>query len=235
MNNTFFQGLGDLGTGVEQSFQTIGSGALDVLPKIIAAFVVFIVGWVIAVFIGRLVAQIIRAMKLDRFLEGTPVERVVTRAGFSLNLGGFVGGLFKWFVIIVFLVASLDILGLETVNIFLQQVVLGYLPQVIIAVFILLIAAVLADTMQKVVVGSAKAAEIKAANFLGLVTRWSIWTFAILMALYQLGVAPQFMYALFVGIVAMLSLAGGLAFGLGGRDAAAQYIEKVRKNIAHHE
>jgi len=123
-------------------------------------------------------------------------------------------------------------LGLTQVNIFLQEVVLGYLPQVIAAVLILLIAAVIADAMQKVVVGSAKAAEIKAANLLGAITRYSIWIFAILIALSQLGIAPQFMYTLFTGIVAMLALAGGLAFGLGGRDAASQYIEKVKHDIA---
>ena len=86
--------------------------------------------------------------------------------------------------------------------------------------------------MQKVAVGSAKAAEVKSASFLGGVTRWAIWVFAILIALSQLGIAAQFMFTLFTGVVAMLALAGGLAFGLGGRDAAQKYLERLRRDIS---
>ncbi len=229
MNESLIQAWG---IGLGESFQTVGSGALQFLPQIIVALVIFIAGWAVGVLIGRVVEQVIKSMKFDKVLAGARVEEVLSRAGFSLNSGAFLGGLIKWFVIIVFLVASFDVLGLTQVNIFLQEVVLGYLPQVIAAVLILLIAAVIADAMQKVVVGSAKAAEIKAANLLGAITRYSIWIFAILIALSQLGIAPQFMYTLFTGIVAMLALAGGLAFGLGGRDAASQYIEKVKHDIA---
>lgn len=220
------------GVGLGQSFQSVGVGTMEFLPKIIVALVIFISGWAIGVLIGRVIDQIVKAMKFDKLLAGAQIEEVLSRAGFTLNSGAFLGGLVKWFIIIVFLVAAFDVLGLTQVNIFLKDVVLGYLPQVIVAVLILLIAAVIADAMQKIVVGSAKIAEVKTANLLGAITKYSILIFAILIALSQLGIASQFMYTLFTGIVAMLALAGGLAFGLGGRDAASRCIEKIKEDLS---
>ena len=107
---------------------------------------------------------------------------------------------------------------------------LGYLPQVIIAVLILLVAAVVAEAAQRVVAGSAAAANLKSANFLGSVSRWAIWVFAILAALDQLGVTP-FIQTLFTGVVVALALAFGLSFGLGGQQAAARYIEKMSEQM----
>ena len=162
------------------------------------------------------------------------MDEVLKRAGFNLDSGRFVGDLVEWFVIIVFLVASLDVLGLTQVNNFLQQVVLLYLPQVIVAVLILLIAVMIAAAMQRVVVGSAMAAGVRSANFLGAVTKWAIWIFAVLMALFQLGIAAPFVQTLFTGVVVAISLALGLSFGLGGQQAAAGFIEKVREEIKSH-
>ena len=127
--------------------------------------------------------------------------------------------------------ASFDVLGLNQVNDFLQQVVLLYLPQVIVAVLILLVTALIADAMQSLVVGSAKAAEVKSANFLGSVTKWSIWVFAILMALFQLGVAAPFLQTLFTGFIVALALALGLSFGLGGKDTAKRILEKMEDSF----
>jgi len=96
---------------------------------------------------------------------------------------------------------------------------------------ILLVAAVIAEAMQKVIVGSAKAAGVRFAHLDGTITRWAIWVFAILAALFQLGIAAAFIQTLFTGVVVALALALGLSFGLGGQDAAARYIEKIRQEI----
>jgi hypothetical protein len=215
-----------------QSFQGLWIGVVDFVPNLVVAIIIFVLGWVVGAVLGRVVAQFIKALKIDRALESMGVGDVLSKAGFNLNSGAFVGALVRWFFIIAFLVASFDVLGLSQVNIFLQQVVLSYLPNVIVAALILLVAAVIADAMQKVVVGSAKAADVANAHFLGGVTRWAIWLFAIIIALSHLGIAQQFMQILFTGLVVMLALAGGLSFGLGGRDAASKYIEKLRGDIS---
>ncbi len=216
---------------LNQSFQSMFYGLMTYLPNLIVAIIIFVVGWLIGAGIGRVVAQIVGSLRLDQALRAAGAERLLERAGFTLSSGNFLGLLVKWFFIIVFLVASLNVLHLNQVNIFLRDVVLGYLPQVIVAVLILLAAAVLAEVAHRVVSGSAKAARLASANFLGTVARWSIWVFAILAALNQLQVAPVFVQTLFTGIVIAISLAIGLSFGLGGQQAASRYLEHVREQI----
>ncbi|PIR70663.1 MAG: hypothetical protein COU46_00290 [Candidatus Niyogibacteria bacterium CG10_big_fil_rev_8_21_14_0_10_42_19] len=214
------------------SFQQLWSGVVMIIPKIVVAIIIFLVGWLVAVSLGRVVAQIIRALKVDRALQSLGVEEPLSRAGFRLDSGAFMGALVKWFFIIVFLVASVDVLGLSQVNSFLSDVVLLYLPNVIVAAMILLVAAVLSDVVYRVVEGSAKAAHLPSASLLGGVTKWAIWVFAILAALFQLGIAGPFIQTFFTGFIAALSIATGLAFGLGGKDAAAKFIERLRSDIS---
>lgn len=213
-----------------QSFQNLAYGLALFIPNLIVAVIIFIIGWLVGVGVGRLVSQIVQSIRVDDALRAAGVEKIVHRAGFKLNSGAFLGFLVKWFFIIVFLLASLDVLGLTDVTLFLRSVVLTYLPHVIVAVLILLVAAVIADAAQRVVSGSAAAANIRSANFLGALARTAIWVFAVLAALDQLGVTP-FIQTLFTGVVVAFSLAFGLAFGLGGQQAAADYIRHLKEEI----
>ncbi|MBU1056685.1 MAG: hypothetical protein KKC46_23060 [Proteobacteria bacterium] len=214
-----------------QSFQNLWFGVIGFVPNLVVAILIFAVGWVVGALLGRVVMQMVRSLKLDKLLRSTGLESTLNKAGFRLDTGKFIGGLIKWFIIVVFAIAAFDVLGLTQVNQFLQQVVLLYLPRVIAAVFILLIAAILAEAVENVVKGSAKAADIKVSNLLGAISRWAIWVFAILMALYQLGVAAAFVQTLFTGLVVAVALAAGLAFGLGGKDAATDAIESIKHSI----
>ena len=215
-----------------KSFQDIGLGLANFIPNLFVAIVIFVIGWIVGSIMGKIVGQIVGGLKVDNALKSAGVSDLVAKAGFNLNSGAFIGGLIKWFFIIVFLVASLDVLGLSQVNQFLQNVVLSYLPQVIVAVFILLVAVIIAEAMQKIVIGSARAANIKSANFLGAATKWAIWIFAILTTMMQLGIGTAFINTLFTGVIIAFSLAIGLSFGLGGQEAASRYIEKIRHEIA---
>jgi small-conductance mechanosensitive channel len=216
---------------LSQSFQNLFYGLVSFVPSLVVAIVIFTVGWLVGVGLGRVVAQVVNALRVDQALKSTGIERVLSRAGFQLSAGKFLGTLVEWFFIVVFLVAALDVLNLTTVNLFISQVVLGYLPQVIVAVLILLVAAVVAEATQNLVVASAKAAAVGSAHFLGTVARYAIWIFAILAALAQLNVATAFVQTLFTGIVIAVSLAVGLAFGLGGQASAAHYLERLRSEM----
>jgi len=136
------------------SFQDLWAGVISFVPNLIVALVIFIFGWIIAVWLGYLVAQLIRSLKVDKVFQGLGVEEPLQRAGFRLDTGAFVGGLVRWFFIIVFLVAAVDVLGLSQVNYFLSGVLL-YIPNVIVAALILVIAALIADVAKRVIVGSA--------------------------------------------------------------------------------
>lgn len=216
------------------SFQDMGTGLIEFVPSLVVAIIIFIVGWVVGSILGRIVSQFAKSLKVDNALRTAGLDEILGRAGFELNAGKFLGGLVKWFIITVFLVASLEVLGLNQVNVFLQEVVLLYLPQVIVAVLILLVAAVIAEVMQNIVIGAAKAVNMSSANFLGSVAKWSIWVFALLAALNQLGVATAFVQTLFTGIVVAVSLALGLSFGLGGQEAAGRYLNKIQDEIKTH-
>lgn len=223
--------LDNLSYALEGAFSSLLIGVVEFIPKIIVAILVIVLGWLIGAALSKLVAQIVKAIKVDKALEAAGARELVRKAGFELNSGVFLGELVKWFVIVVSFIATFDILGLRDVNQFLEGVVLGYIPQVIAAVLILLVAVVVANALQKTVIASAKAAGFASASLLGAVTKWAIWIFALLAALFQLNIAATFIQTLFTGFVVALSLALGLAFGLGGRDAAKDYVEKLRDEI----
>src|ERR1035437_2859306 len=214
------------------SFRDLWLGIATYVPNLIIAIIIFILGWVVGMIVGRGIEQIFKTIRFDEALKKTGADEVMHRGGMSLNSGAFVGGLVKWFIILVFLIASFDVLGLAQVNDFLQGVVLSYLPKVIVAVLVLLVAGVLGDTMQRIVTTSARAANIRSAGMLGVVTRWVIWIFAFLVAMSQLGIASAFFQTLFTGFVIALALGVGLSFGLGGQQAAADVIAKVRHDMA---
>jgi hypothetical protein len=213
------------------SFQSLWLGIVQFVPNVIVALIIFILGWLIGAALGRIVDQLIKAAKLDAVLKNTGLNEAVERAGFTLNTGAFLGMLVQWFVIVVFLVASLQILGLTQVNVFLQTVVLAYLPQVIVAALMLIVGAVVAKVAKDIVGGAAHAAGVAGAALAGSIAKWAVWIFTLLAVLAQLQVATAFVQTLFTGIVVAFSLALGLAFGLGGQEAAARAIEKMKMDM----
>lgn len=228
----FIQQWGDVFT---TSLQSLWYGFVSFVPKLIFAVIIFIIGWTIGVVVARALAQVINALHVNKLLESIGAKNVLDRAGFKLDLGKFVGEVAKWFIVLVFLMASLDVLGLDQVNLFLREVVLGYLPRVFVAALLLVIATLVSDAIRKFVEGSARAMGVGSARMAGAIAKWAIWVFVVIIVLSELGIAPAFMQILFTGIVAMLALAGGLAFGMGGKDAASRVIEKMRNSVSSHD
>jgi len=220
------------------SFQNLWLGIVGFVPNLVVAIIILILGWLLGALFGRAIWQVFRSLKVDEALRRAGFESFLRRGGLNLDSGAFIGGLVKWFIIVVFLVAAFDVLGLTQVNLFLQQVVIAYLPRVLVAALVLLVGGVIGDITERVVVTAARTAEIRSAHFAGTIAKWAIWIFAILVALSQLGIAAAFSQTLFTGIVIALSLALGLSFGLGGQEAAARFIERVRGEMSernHHQ
>ena len=216
---------------LNQSFSNLFIGLVAFLPNLILAVVIFIVGWLVGAGLGRVVEQIVNSLRIDQALKPTGIDRVLSRAGVKLSSGKFLAFFVKWFFIIAFLLASLELLHLTVVASFLQTIVLQYLPQVIIAVLILLVAAVVAEAAERVVTSSAKAGSLRSAGFIGKIAKYAIWVFALLAALTQLGVATEILQALFQGIVIALALGLGLSFGLGGQASAARFLDRLQAEI----
>lgn len=225
----------DLFGVIEMSFYSIWNDVLSYLPSVIIALLVLIVGWIIAGSLKVVIESIFIRLRVNEALDKAGVDALAQRAGYKLKAGQFVGTLVKWFVILVFFVAALEILHLSQVTVFFRDVVLGYLPKVIVSVLILLVATIVANVASASVVAGARAAEIKTADMLGSVTRYAILVFALLAVLNQLNIAGELIQTLFMGIVFAASLAFGLAFGLGGKEAASKYIaEMTGKGGGYH-
>jgi len=212
------------------SFQTIWSGFIGFLPKFLGAIIVFLIGLIIANGLGALVAQFINAIKLDRLLEKVGVGRFFERAGWKINSGKFLGELVKWFFIIVFLLAAADILQLYGLTAFLRDILL-YIPNIIIAVLIMLAAVLVGSFLRGLVLGGAKGAKLYSSKAVAAITWWAILIFGFFAALLQLGVAVSIVNAIITGFIAMLAIAGGIAFGLGSKDYASHLVEKFREKV----
>ncbi len=225
----FIQNWGGVFT---ESLLNLWYGFISFVPSLLGAIILFIIGWVVGGVVGKAISQVVTALKVDKLFESAGANDLMGRAGMKLNVGGFLGGVVKWFIVIVFLMASLEIMGLTQVNDFLREAVLYYLPKVVIAALVLIIATVISDVMKKLVQASAQAANVRSAVMLGSVARYAIWTFAFIIALSELGIATAFMQILFTGLVGALAIACGLAFGLGGKDAAGRAVDRFSKDMS---
>lgn len=220
----------DWGSVILVSLEQVWTSVANFVPALLGAIIVFIIGWIVAVSLGKVIEQIIKSLKVDAILEQVELHKMLDRADIKLDSGAFIGGLVRWFLIIVFLLAALNILGLNEVSGFLRDV-LNYIPRVVVAALILVIAALVAHTVERTARASVESAGMHG-SFVGVVVRWAIWIFALITALYQLGVAPALLQTVVMGLIAMIAIAGGLAFGLGGKDMAGDILNRMRREIS---
>lgn len=200
------------------------------LPKLVGATLVFIIGWFIAIGIGKLVAEILKRLRFNRIFEKGVWKEALEKAEFRVDAAGFIGAIFKWILVIVFLLAAVEIVGLAQFAGFLTNI-LGYLGNVIIAVLIFVVAVIIADIVEKIVRAAVEGMKVGYGTLIGTIAKWSIWIFAILAILSQLKVTPSLIEILFTGIVALIAIAGGIAFGLGGKELAAELLRELQRKL----
>ncbi len=211
-----------------QSLTQLGTSTAAFIPSLVGAVLTLLVGWIVAAGLGTLVEKVITLAKVDSLLKKAGFEEMVSRAGMRLHSGHFLGKLVYWFVMIGFLIAVADILGLPQFSLFLTQV-MGYLPSVFAATVIMLATVWVANLVKTFIAASAKGAELPGAELVGVIAWWSIFVFGLFATLLQLQVAETIISIVVTGIVAMLAIAGGLAFGLGGKAYAEHLIERFRR------
>jgi len=210
------------------SLMGVWVGVINFLPALIGALIVLIVGLIIASGLRMVVEKIISALKVDSLLKRVGLSPFFERAGLQINSGKFIGLLVYWFLVIAFLLAATDILGLYGLSLFLRDIV-SYIPNIIIAVLMMIAAIVLANFSKSLVKASVTSAKLHAPKFLGTLAWWSIVIFGFLTALMQLGIATTIIQTLITGFIAMLAIAGGIAFGLGGKDYATSLLDKLKR------
>ncbi len=214
---------------VLDSFSSLWGSVGAFLPRFLVALVLFLVGWLLAIILAKVVWHAVKFLQLDRGLESIGLRSVVERSGHKLDSGLVFYHLVKWFVVILALMVASNILGLDEVTQFLQTVAF-YIPNVFIAALILLVGVMVARFLESLVRGSVRAASLASGNFLGMLTRWAVLVFSFLIALEQLQVATDIIRIAVTGVIVAAALGFGLAFGLGGRDHAEEVIAHWRKH-----
>lgn len=217
------------------SLEEVWESFASFLPELIGGLIIFIIGLIFASFLRRLAEKLISLTKIDKAIEGLGFVERYEEAGMKVSFASFVGWLVKWFIIIATLLSVADIWGLTKVSEFLNEVFL-YIPNVIVSVIVLAVGILVGTATYKLVSRSVKASTVLAdssAGFLAAVSKWAIIIFAVMAALNQLGVASRLIEIGFTGIVAMFALAGGLAFGLGGQDKAAEWLETLEREVSN--
>ncbi len=187
---------------------------------------VFSLGIFFSRLLGRLAAKAIKKVYVDKALETTGAKGALEKIGFRSEISAAFGLLITWSLYAVFLVAAADILGLTQISAFLSDVVL-YIPNIIIAVVMLIMGVIISGFVQVLVKETALAANLSSSELLSRGAKWSIIVFSFMAALIQLRVATELIQILFAGLVFSLSLASGIAFGLGGKDKAKEIIDQI--------
>lgn len=210
-----------------QALQGAWGGFIVFVPKLIVALIIFVIGWFVAIAIDQLVTRTLERLRFNRLFEKAGWKEALEKAEFDVHPAEFIGAIFKWILVIVFLMISVEILGFVQFAAFLKSVI-DWLPNLVVAVAIFVVAAIAAEILSKITVASVEKARVGYSHLAGRIVRWSVWVFALLAILFQLGVARPLIETLFTGLMAGLALAFGIAFGLGGKDLAANLLEGVR-------
>jgi hypothetical protein len=193
------------------------------IPKVLGFLVILIAGWFIASLIDKGVAAILRAIRFNELANRAGLTDFIDKMGMNTDPAGLLGLVVKWFVRLIALVVAFDALGLPAVSEVLQQFLM-WLPNVVVALIVLVIGGLAARALSNVVRGSAKEGGLSNADFLAKLASVMVWAFAIVVAVNQIGIATTLVNTLFMAFVGAIALGAGLAFGLGGRDTAAEIV-----------
>jgi hypothetical protein len=220
----------DTGDALRASLTGALNAFFSAIPRILGFAVVLIVGWIIASLLARGVQALLHAVKFNELARRSGFADFVQKMGVKDDASGVIAGIVKWFVRLIALVVAFDTLGLPAVSNVLQQLLL-WLPNLVVALVVLVIGGLAAKALSQLVRGASAEAGFTNPEMLATVTRVAVWGFTIVVAINQLGIATTLINTLLIGLVGALALGFGLAFGLGGRDRAAQMLERAGRNM----
>jgi hypothetical protein len=212
------------GAALTTSLATALSLFLGAIPRIIGFLVILIIGWIISSALAAAVAALLRAVKFNVMAQNSGIQGFINNMGLRTDASGLLANIVKWFLRLIVLVVAFDALGLPAVSQVLQQFLL-WIPNLVVAVVVLVIAGLAANALSNLVRGATAQAGFDNPDLLATIARVAVWAFGIVVAVNQIGIAQELVNTLFMGFIGALALAAGLAFGLGGRDTAGQIVQ----------
>lgn len=213
----------DLSIAVSSAVLNALAGFISFIPSLVGGLIILIVGLIVGAVVYRVVVSVLKTLRVEKYLARYGVTTVEGR---EVEWTEILAELSRWAVIVVFLIPAFQAWQLGAINLVLNRVIL-YIPNVIVAVVIAMIGLVFAKLSYKIAFSAARSLGRDLAHTVALVAQWSISVFVAFLVLHQLGVAQELLRILFAGLVAMLAIAGGLAFGLGGQGTAKSVLESL--------
>lgn len=217
----------DFGTTTISSLATVWAAFIIAVPKVIGFIVIVIIGWFVASLIAKGVSALLHAIKFNQLAQRSGFSDLVQKMGIQTDASGFLALIVKWFIRLIVLIVAFDALGLPAVSDVLKRLLL-WLPNLVVALVVLVLAGLLAKALASLVRASAAKARLGNPDLLAAIASTAVWAFAIVIAVDQVGIATTLVNTLFMGTVFAFSLALGLAFGLGGKDTAGQMVSEWR-------
>lgn len=196
----------------------------DFIPSLFGALIIFVVGWIIARILRLIVKQFLGLIRFDILAEKGGIADILAKGGIKTTASQVLSGLVYWLLIIIVLALSLDALGLETVSSLLDQL-LGYLPFVIAAVFVLVVGMFLSAFVSGIVSTAAGGAHIPQPQLLGNISKYIIIIFAVVIALKQLQLETDLLDQIVLIAIGAVGFALAISFGLGCKDIAGRYMD----------
>lgn len=204
------------------------------VAKLILAIVVFVIGYLISVGVGKIMTEILKSIKFNKLFDKEGWHKALQRANVDVDPSEFIGAITKWVFVIVSLLIAVDILGLAQFGMILTQV-LNYLPNVVIAALIFVVAVIISDIIEKIVRITVERMHLKHGYLAASIIKWAIWVFTIFLILEQLLPNSDLIKTLYMaivwGIVGTIAVGLALAIGLGGKDVAGEVIRDMKDKI----
>ena len=209
-------------------------GLISFVAKLILAVVVFVVGYLISVGIGKIVIEILKSVKFNKIFDKEGWHKALQKANVDVDPSEFIGAIVKWVFVVVSLLIAVDILNLAQFGVILTQV-LNYLPNVVVASLIFVVAVIISDIIEKIIRISVERMRLRHGYLAASIVKWAIWVFTVFLILEQLLPSSDLIKTLYMaivwGIVGTLAAGIALAIGLGGKDAAAEVIREMKNKI----
>ncbi len=220
----------ELNTLITEPVREMLTKIMAYLPVLLGALVILIVGWLVAKAIRQLVGWLLKTVRFDVLADKTGISEVLRKGNLKISAGEVISGLVYWLIIIMVLVMAVDALGLPKASDVLASL-FAYVPKVIAALLVLVVAMFLANFVSGIVRTAAGNANLPRPEIFAGISRWAIIIFAVTISLGELGIATLLVTTTFNIILGGVCLALALAFGLGGKDAAAKYLDELMKKM----
>lgn len=216
-----------IGDAVTATLTRALSSFANYIPQLVAGIIILVIGVVVAAILREIVLRILNFVKIEGWFAKISGGKEPRESAWAKILAELV----RWTVVILFLIPAAEAWALPRVTEVLDQL-LVYIPNVLVAVVVGFVGFAVANVVFDVVRNTAVSLGSESSNLLGHVARYALIFFTILVVLNQLGIAADLIRILFTGIVVMIALAGGIAFGLGGQDMAKRIFNELARKLS---